>query len=68
VQLVVCEGEGVGRRGGFAGQGAELHPLWLPLLGGEQDRRRIGVPARAGHVHVPGAQTITQPISTHNSQ
>ena len=46
VQLVVRQGQGVGRGRGLADQVAELQPLRLPLLRGEQERGRVGVPAR----------------------
>nr|WP_280309782.1 hypothetical protein [Nocardia abscessus] len=49
-----------GRVSGFADRTTEFGALGLPLLRGEQIRRRIGVAARTGHEHVPGAQPVTQ--------
>ena len=47
VQLVIRQGQGVSRRHGLAGHVAELQPLRLPLLRGEQERGRVGVNAQS---------------------
>ncbi len=60
VQFVIRQGQGVSRRHGLADQVAELGPLLLPLLRGEQERGRVGVLARPGDVHVTGAQPVAQ--------
>jgi hypothetical protein len=60
VQLVARHRQGVSRRHGLAGHVAELQPLRLPLLRGEQERGRVGVPARPRDVHVTGAQPVAQ--------
>jgi hypothetical protein len=39
---------------------AELQPLRLALLRGEQERRRVGVAARPGHVDVSRAEPVAQ--------
>jgi hypothetical protein len=45
VELVVRQGRGVGCLRRLAHEVAELQPLPLPLLRGEQERGRVGVPA-----------------------
>ena len=60
VQLVIREGQGAGRCRWLADQVAELRPLRLPLLRGEQERGRVGVPARAGDVDIAGAEPVAQ--------
>ncbi len=60
VRLVGRQRQGVGGRGRLADQVAELQPPRLPLLGGEQERRRVGVAARPGHVDVSRAEPVAQ--------
>jgi hypothetical protein len=66
VQLLVGQGQRVSCGGGLADQLAEPLPQRRPPLGREQERRRVGVAARPGHVHVARPQPI--PSSTHSSQ
>ncbi|HWN00248.1 MAG TPA: hypothetical protein VNO54_24635, partial [Streptosporangiaceae bacterium] len=60
VQLVTGQGEGVGGGRGLAGEAAELQPLRLPPLRGEQERGRVGVPPRPRDVDVSRAQPVAQ--------
>ena len=60
MQLVARQGQGVGSRRGLADDVAELQPLRLPLLRGEQERGRVGVPARPRDVDISRSQAVAQ--------